>query len=71
MVYQKGLKVYTTLDLGMQTAAQRILQNALEKQTDISNGLFFQNEDYIIENYSDLVELLSLLYNMDPSYKKG
>ncbi len=71
MVYQKGLKVYTTLDVGMQEAAQRLLQDALERQTDVSNSLFFQNEDYIIENYSDLVEILSFLYNVYPSYKKG
>ncbi|MCU0821170.1 MAG: transglycosylase domain-containing protein, partial [Spirochaetes bacterium] len=71
MVYQKGLKVYTTLDLAMQTSAQRILQSALEKQTGVSSGLAFQNEDYIIENYSDLIGVFSFLYNFEPSYKKG
>lgn len=70
-VYHNGLRVYTTLDLGKQLAAQRMMEKALEKQTDISNSLSFKNEDYIIGNYSDVIEIFSLLYDIDPRYGKG
>lgn len=70
-VYMEGLTVQTTLDLTMQTAAQRIMEDALEKQTVVSSSLSFKNEDYIIENFNDVVEAFSLLYGFDPQYKKG
>jgi penicillin-binding protein 1A len=71
MVYKEGLSVYTTLDLKKQSAAQKMLQEGLEKQATTSSTLSFKNEDYIIENFSDLTDLFSLLFNVDPYYKKG
>ena len=70
-VYKEGLAVYTTLDLKKQTAAQKIFQDGLTKQATVSSGLSFKNEDYIIENFSELTELFSLLYNITPKYKRG
>lgn len=70
-VYEKGLKVYTTLDIDKQIAGQRILSEALRKQTIVSNSLLFKNEDYIVENYSNKIELFSLLFNLNPFNKKG
>ncbi len=70
-VYQKGLRVYTTLDLNKQTAGQNILKESLENQANVSSSLSFKNEDYIIEKYSGLIELFSLLYNVNPRYGKG
>ena len=64
-VYQKGLKVYTTLDLGMQLSAQKVMEEALENQTNISGSLSFKDEDYIIENYSYIFELFSLMGLID------
>jgi penicillin-binding protein 1A len=70
-VYREGLSVYTTLDLKKQKAAQKFLEDGLEKQATTSGNLSFKNEDYIIENYSEITELFSLLNNIDPYYKKG
>ncbi len=71
MVYKEGLSVYTTLDIKKQSAAQKLLEEGLEKQATTSSGLSFKNEDYVIENFSDLSELFSLLFNVDPYFKKG
>jgi penicillin-binding protein 1A len=71
MVYKEGLSVYTTLDVKKQSAAQKLLQEGLEKQATTSSSLSFKNEDYVIENFSDLTEIFSLLFNTDPYYKKG
>ena len=70
-VYREGLSVYTTLDLKKQMAAQKLLQEGLEKQATTSGSLSFKNEDYVIENFSEMAELFSLLFNINPYYKKG
>ncbi len=68
-VYEKGLQVYTTIDVNKQIAAQEALKRGLERQTVTSGKLAFKNDDYIIENYGDTVEMLRLLFNL-PSFKK-
>ena len=70
IVYQRGLLVYTTLDIFKQAAGQRILKEALERQTVVSRSLSFKNEDYLVKNYSDLVNMFSLLYNIK-RFRKG
>ena len=45
----------------MQLAAQKIMTGALEKQTNISNPFSFKNDDYIIEHYSSIFDLFSIL----------
>ena len=71
MVYEKGLQVYTTLDIHKQRAAQELLQRHLERQSEISSSLHFKNEDYIIDNYYDMVNMFSLLFDVSPFRKKG
>ena len=68
-VYEKGLQVYTTIDITKQVAAQEALKRGLDRQTATSSKLAFRNEDYVIENYGDTVEMLKLLFNL-PSFKK-
>jgi len=71
MVYDKGLLVYTTLDLSKQIAGQEVLSRALEKQTGESAKLAFKNEDYIIDNYSKMVNMFSLLFDVPPLSRTG
>ncbi|MFH0974556.1 MAG: PBP1A family penicillin-binding protein [Spirochaetota bacterium] len=70
-VYRDGLAVYTTLDLKKQLAAEKYMKEALGKQATVSSGLSFKNEDYIIENFSEMTELFALLHDVNPYYKKG
>jgi penicillin-binding protein 1A len=70
-VYRDGYSVYTTLDLKKQVPAQKYLQDAIAKQSSVSDGLSFKNEDYIIDNFTDITELFSLLSDISLSYKKG
>ena len=70
-VYEKGLSVYTTLDIKKQIAGQQALIPALRKQTVESSDLGFKNEDYIIDTYSDSVEMVSDLFDLDPFRRKG
>jgi penicillin-binding protein 1A len=71
MVYEKGLLVYTTLDLKKQIAGQRILKRSLENRTKISRSLSFKNEDYVVDNYSDMVEIFSLMFDVKGFLKRG
>ena len=73
MVYKEGLSVYTTLDLKKQTAAQKHIQEGLDKQatTSSSLSLSFKNEDYVIDNFSEMSDMFALLFNIDPYFKKG
>lgn len=71
MVYEKGLDVYTTLDLKKQVAAQDALKKGLERQTVASSKLAFKNDDYIVDNYADIIDLFSSLFDIPPFKKKG
>ncbi len=71
MVFDKGLMVYTTLDLNKQLAAQEELKKALTKQTKVSSKLAFTNDDYVYENYADMVKMFSMLFDMPRFRKRG
>ncbi len=71
MVYEKGLSVYTTLDINKQEAGQNILRRALVNQTKSSASLSFRNEDYITDNFADEISLLSDLFSINLFSKKG
>jgi penicillin-binding protein 1A len=71
MVYEKGLLVYTTIDLKKQLSAQEVLKENLEKQTEISGNLSFKNVDYIVDKCADTVQLFSTLFGMPSFTKKG
>ena len=70
-VFEKGLQVYTTLDVNKQIAAQAELRKSLAKQTNISSRLAFKNDDYIYDNFSDMVNLFSLVFDIAPFKKTG
>jgi penicillin-binding protein 1A len=68
-VYEEGLQVYTTLDLNKQKAAQKLLADALERQTSVSSTLIFDNEEYFIKNFSDVLNLFTGIFDV-PQYKR-
>jgi len=70
-VYNKGLLVYTTLDLKKQVAAQRILSEGLENQSGTSVALSFKNADYIMDNFYDTVSLVSDLFDINSITRTG
>ncbi|MCP4136114.1 MAG: PBP1A family penicillin-binding protein [bacterium] len=71
MVYEKGLLVYTTLDLKKQLAGQKILKKAVTRQTKVSSRLGFKNDDYFIDNFTDKIGLVSELFDIQPFRKRG
>ena len=71
IVYDKGLLVYTTLDVNKQMIGQKIMNEVLEKQTYKSSNLAFKNDDYIIDNYNDMVKMFSLVFDVSPFRRRG
>lgn len=71
MVYEKGLQVYTTLDIHKQRAAQKVLADALERQTAVSSSLIFNNEEYFAENFSDVLNLVGGIFAMPEFTRRG
>ncbi len=71
MVFTGGLSVYTTLDVNKQMAGQKILKDALDRQSVVSGGLSFNNEEYMVNNFSDEISLASLMFNINSFNKKG
>jgi penicillin-binding protein 1A len=71
MVFTGGLSVYTTLDVNKQMAGQRILKEALDRQSVVSGSLSFNNEEYMVNNFSDEVSLASFILNINSFNKKG
>lgn len=71
MVFTGGLSVYTTLDVNKQMAGQRILKDALDRQSVVSGGLSFNNEEYMVNNFSDEISLASFILNINSFNKKG
>ncbi len=70
-VYKEGLLVYTTLDLNKQTAGQKILKKALDRQSLVSASLSFKKEDFLMDSYSLELSLLSDLFGLPRFRKKG
>ncbi len=70
-VYDKGLFVYTTLDVKKQEAGREILKPAMMKQTEISSELSYKNEDYISDRFTDTITLVSDLFDIDEFRRKG
>lgn len=71
MVYEKGLSVYTTIDLQKQLAAQDALKSQLDKQRAVSARLSKREDQHISENYTDRLQLLSLLFDLPDFKRKG
>ena len=70
-VYSGGLSIYTTLDVNKQTAGQRILKDALDRQSAVSSGLSFNNEEYVMNRFSDEISLASYILNITSFKRKG
>jgi penicillin-binding protein 1A len=70
-VYEKGLLVYTTLDVKKQIAAQKLLKDALRRQSSVSGSMLYRNEEYFIDTFTDTVEMISLLFDIDQFRKSG
>ncbi|MCU0847612.1 MAG: PBP1A family penicillin-binding protein [Spirochaetes bacterium] len=70
-VYDKGLDVYTTVDIEKQMAGEKILDRALKRQSVESSRLQFRKDEDLTENYSDLVEVISDMFGIAPFARKG
>jgi penicillin-binding protein 1A len=66
IVYNKGLLVYTTLDLKKQEVAERVMKAALKKQSIESSELAFKKDDIVIEQVMPVAEMFALLYDINP-----
>lgn len=66
MVFNKGLIVYTTLDLKKQLAAEKIIGPSLKRQSYVSSSLSFKNEDMVTETMAPIVDAFTLLCDIDP-----
>jgi len=71
MVYEKGLLVYTTLDIKKQESGQKILKAALDRQTRTSGSLGFRNDDFIMDNYAETIDLVSTIFDMPKFTRRG
>ncbi|MDD5066768.1 MAG: PBP1A family penicillin-binding protein [bacterium] len=64
-LYKEGLKIYTTLNLDYQIAAQNALQQKLEQH----NNFYFENinrvKKFLDKNFTDPVFLLSLILDIN------
>jgi len=71
MVYEKGLDVYTTLDLKKQIIARKLLEKKLKRQTAISSKLIFKNDDFVSKRFYDEIKMISALLGLKGFNKKG
>ncbi len=67
-IYNNGLKVYSTLNIHHQVAAEEVLKLALQEQTKISNQRKFTNLDYFDDAYGSIYELIANLHDL-PEFK--
>ncbi|MCB1179862.1 MAG: transglycosylase domain-containing protein, partial [Leptospiraceae bacterium] len=67
-IYNGGLKVYSTLNIQHQSAAEEVLKESLINQTKISNQRSFKNIEAFDEKYGAVYELLAGLHDM-PDFK--
>ncbi len=71
MVYDKGLSVYTTLDVNKQIAGQKALYPALKKQTNTSSELSYKNDEYIVDHFSETVNMVMDIFEIDTIKRTG
>ncbi|NBU97080.1 MAG: carboxypeptidase, partial [Spirochaetia bacterium] len=69
-IYNGGLKVYSTLEIKHQIAAEKALQEGLENQTKISNQRAFRDFDVFDDTYGALFEIIADIHDLsDFKYK--
>jgi penicillin-binding protein 1A len=61
ILYNSGLKVYTTLNIEHQIAAEKVLTEGLRNQTVVSNQRIFKNIDAFDDAYGDIFNAISLV----------
>ena len=71
VVFNKGLKVYTTLDVRKQEAAERVMKEALKRQSLLSGSIAFKRDDLIIEQIAPTAEMFTLLFGTPEIKVKG
>ncbi len=71
VVYNKGLKIYTTLDVRKQEAAERVMRDALKRQSFQSSSVAFKRDDLIMERVAPAAEMFTLLFGMNSIKTKG
>jgi penicillin-binding protein 1A len=60
-LYNGGLKVYSTLNIEHQIAAEKVLTEGLINQTKVSNQRIFRNVDIFDDTFGDAYNLISLV----------
>ena len=63
-IYRDGYRVYTTLDLDAQEAAQRYITQGVNAANRIFNQNTTRRQSYSDENFVPLIEMLSLAFNI-------
>ncbi|MDX1960099.1 MAG: PBP1A family penicillin-binding protein [Leptospiraceae bacterium] len=64
-LYNGGLKVYSTLVIPHQIAAEKVLEKGLENQTKISNQRSFKNIDIFDDSYGASYEIINDLFSLN------
>jgi len=64
-LYNGGLKIYSTLNIHHQKAAEEVLKEALQAQTKISNQRIFRDIDIFDDTYGAVYELISGLHDLN------
>ena len=67
-LYNNGLKIYSSLDLDHQEAAQKILNSALKRQNSLSKNYIFNKHTQLAAEYSPVLGLLQLAFDV-PEFK--
>lgn len=65
-LYEKGLNIYTSLDLDHQRAAQNALWRGLTEQTERSKTFAFFNHLEFATRHAETAQLASLLFDLPP-----
>jgi penicillin-binding protein 1A len=63
--YRDGYMVHTTLDLKVQNAANRNIASELNRWTQVYNEDMTERISYVDESYTSLIDLLSLVFNIE------
>ncbi len=64
-IYEEGLKIYTTLNLDYQKAAQEALWNKLKKQNNLYYNSINKIKKYFDKNFTDLISLIGLIQDFN------
>ena len=60
-LYNGGFKIFSTLNIKHQIAAEKALREGLKKQNEISSKTQFKNIDFFDEEYGDIYHMISTL----------